>query len=124
MKFWEAMICYEHGKKVRCKDWPENRFCHKVKDNTSAADRMNLWFDKDKEWEIYEEPQKTYTFMEAVQLMKQGKKMGRKNLDGFLNMYDDEKIWFITTANEESYKIFLRGLKLQDVEATDWVVVE
>ena len=88
MKFWEAMKAFEEGKNVRCKDWLPGHFMCKNNHHTSIQDQQDFWFSKDKEWELYEESKKFYTFSQRerellhhfnVLKMKQLEKIANEN---------------------------------------------
>lgn len=78
MKFWEAMKALEEGEKVRCKGCYPTMYIHKDGDNTRDKDPCLYWTRYcHKEWEVFVGPEKSYTFMEAVKGLKEGRKYRR-----------------------------------------------
>ena len=71
---------------------------------------------------VPEEP-KTYTFMEAVKMAKEGKMMTRKEWPkGSFMVYEYEPFYrsvLISSDESRSFEITIR-----DAEATDWVIVD
>lgn len=121
MKFWEAMKALEEGKKVRCKRWLPGHLMCKKSDNTSANDRRDFWFCIDEEWELYEEPERSLSFMEMVAALKEGKRFIRKcwifpeswieaDTQGNVHFHDEKRLLFAWTT--------------RDIEATDWIEVK
>lgn len=108
----------EEGKKVRVVNWPSHEWIDQngLHDGCTLND-LNLQYIIFTQWEFYIEPVKTYTFMEAVQLMKEGKKMRRPdwidkayvhfNIHGYADKYIDPRNW-----------------NLEDFESIDWIIVE
>lgn len=127
MKFWEAIKALEDGNKIRCKDWPGGYYLYaqlNVYDERILVDEecraIFSAIHVDKEWEIYQDPVKTYSFMESMELLKEGKKVKRKEWhSGWLTIerscicHQDE---YMDPAPRHFY--------LKDIEASDWVVVE
>lgn len=112
------MKALEEGRSVRCKSWEPGCFVSLDQGEECKFCGLLLWKDLKNEWELYEEPQKTYTFMEVVQGLKEGKKFVRK-------------YWIIDNIN---YVMTIAGLVddnqrvcrlyLTDFEATDWIEVK
>lgn len=123
MKFSEAIKALEEGQKIRCVEWGKKDFWHKDILNTSSS--QNVWSDAAyrlllcmlSNWEIYQEREKTYTFMEVVSELKEGKRFRRKN---WINPQ------FFLVKEADGYVFCFSGrtwLQLQDFEATDWIEV-
>lgn len=108
MKFWEAMKALEEGKKVRCLRWS----CSGYIENTRMFNYSEY------EWELFCDPVKTYTFMEAIQLMKEGNKMRRPNYREDSSIFAN-KIGRIKWSNGDRFPI-----DIADIEANDWIAVE
>ena len=123
MKFSEAMAALEAGKKVRLPEWPESQYIHLqqhwIQDERLRDCDIDCSWIKDN-WELYEEPIKMYSFMEAVQLMKEGKKV--KRLHGSFGDFSIKRAPcdFIFYCKES----ISFPLRISDVEATDWIIVE
>jgi hypothetical protein len=123
MKFWEAMKALEEGKKVRCLKWIKNEFIFKDPKHGFISDNDDIWKGPSgywicEEWELYEEPVKTYTFTEAIQLMKQGKCIKRKDWIGFIREQGDSHLYW----NRLGVGRF--SPTIEEIEATDWIIVE
>src|ERR1700677_3507089 len=127
MKFWEAMKALDEGKKVHCPSWKgyvkwqmalnSLNIPHIIAQ--SGRDGIDfcvyLYQCLGADWEIYEEPVKNYSFPEAIELMKEGKKMTRPswmensyvhlNMHGYFDKYGYPINWSI-----------------KDIEATDWII--
>ena len=121
MKFSEAMKALEEGKKVRLPIWPKEDYL----DNSLMGgniEHMSIpWpYCLRYDWELYEEPIKMYSFMEAVHLMKEGKKV--KRLHGSFGDFSIKRAPcdFIFYCKES----ISFPLRISDVEATDWIIVE
>ncbi len=132
MKFWEAMKALQEGKKVRCKDWDNKSFYDYRPDYFLHSDMLfspgNLCshqFSDDEilycQWELYEEPRQSISFMEVVQGLKTGKRYKRP-------LWEDGKSFGPTCYCKNHVRINLYGgepwdLEIEDLEATDWVEV-
>ena len=68
-------------------------------------------------WELYEEPQKTYSFMEVVKQLKEGKKFERKK---WTNSYVRILHGNVLRIREDLGYC----LSLEDFEAADWIEVK
>lgn len=122
MKFWEAMKALEEGHKVHCKDWSFGSFIDRKGDDSRIENPYLEWVPCiDKEWELYDEPEKTYSFEGILHGLKEGKSFRRKCWIG------DEAIVYADRAGNIH---FLEDGKLpytwtiRDVEATDWIEVK
>jgi hypothetical protein len=114
MKFWEAMKALDEGKKVRLKKWILDIYLDKY-----AAYSFIFPYDCSDEWELYEEPVKTYSFSEIFPFLKEGKQCKRKNSPSCLFIRDGRLV------QEDDRVIFhCIYISLEDLEATDWIVVE
>lgn len=125
MKFSEAMRALEEGKKVRAKEDPPNHYIIKIlekillRSNGKSYDKSSsplgcLFLQ---EWEIYEEPERTLSFMEMVQGLKEGKSFHRLSASIAVGAY----------GNEDCLNKFFRSsdvMRLEDFEANDWVCVD
>ena len=148
MEIWEAIEALKEGKKIRVEEWPEDEYVY-LRDHKYLLDEDNDAYEFDYsdficKWELYEEPEetknyaffickwdlyeepevpKTYNFMEAVQLIKEGKKVKRRvwPKDKFL-VYEYEPYYrLVLICRDESLN---RGVEIEDIEATDWVIVD
>jgi hypothetical protein len=64
---------------------------------------------------------KPMTFMEAVEAMKQGKKVRRRGwFDSCSRILDEGDFWLVRKSGERS----VAPIDMVEVEATDWEVVE
>lgn len=129
MKFWEAMKALEEGKKVRCKTWSKggniyielpigspNKFLSESGRSAQLCISSDLHlFD---EWELYEEPVKTYSFIEILPFLKDGKKARRNCFRGDAHIYL-KKTGRISWSNGDNFPF-----SFQDFEVTDWILVE
>lgn len=119
MKFWEAMKAVQEGKTVRFTQWAQGLTLNR--DDWMVGQFDEREFDSD-DWEIYEEPKPTFSFMEVVKGLKQGKKFKRpqwgKGVSFGLISKDrpDVRVTFFGCGNSP--------LILDDFEATDWEEVE
>ncbi len=86
MKFWEAMKAVHEGKSIRRTDWRGSGrvyfnkdiylgLCHET--DESLGDYFMHSTDFISGWEIYEQPEKTFSFMDAMKLVEDGKKVKR-----------------------------------------------
>lgn len=113
MKFWEAMKYVEQGKTVTPSDceYPINKEI--LTQDALDTGWATYWDD---EWEIYEESEITYSWMEVVQGLKQGKKYRRKGWSSSI---------YITSKDEGVYVVNGSGYRwIADYEATDWIEVK
>lgn len=118
MRFHEAMKLLEEGKKVRCKEWVEEYFISSSEENLSEG--MDIFWFHEKEWELYEEPKKTYTFAEVVRGLKEGKKFTRKGWGDVFVKLENHMIFSYTGDACLGIRWFSF---IEDLEATDWVEV-
>lgn len=118
MKFWEAMKALEEGKKVRKKRWEKDAFLPTRRNLDGSEWIILATIGLNEDWELYEEPEQTYSFMEVVKGLKEGKEFRRKS-------------W---PNKEYSIKLFVPGimnsktasacyLYPEDFEASDWVEI-
>jgi hypothetical protein len=120
MKFWEAMKALEEGNKVRCLSWEKDNILPYEHEDDPNCITVHIDWERllKTDWEIYEAPAKTYTFMEAVKLMKEGKTMRRIIWNTY--EYIRFKGGMIMDEGETPDMRFID----EDFEATDWIVVE
>lgn len=111
MKFWEAMKALEEGKRIRPKGWDRELGLHIQKD-------FKHWIDT--EWELYEEPQQTFSFMEMIAKLKEGKRFRRKVWDA----EDSLELHSSGTVDFSSTLCYTWDPSLSDFEATDWIEVK
>jgi hypothetical protein len=127
MNVVEAIRELESGNRVRDVDWDEGHWirCEKLRFrkyaivNEYGSPHLELDLNCLTKWEIYQEPQKTYSFSEMIEGVRQGKTAKRK-------------IWETNTAPVRyKYGFCLTkdlidkvALRVFDIEATDWVFVE
>ena len=112
MKFWEALAEQtKKGGRIKRRDHcfsstNENGYC--FSSSPIFVDDINA-----DDWELYSEPVKTYTFIEAVQLMNQGKFIKRleKNIS-----FCAKAGWMITNEDE------MINISIESFLATDWIV--
>lgn len=125
MKFWEAMQELEAGKRVSAisSSWPEDSYLDK--------DGILAWFEKCPaahyyldEWELYEEPERTLSFMEVVHGLKEGKRFARASWGCF------DVIGYIIFENgsimaKKVWETKTNSIKwnpnIEDFEAIDWL---
>ena len=122
MKFWEAMKALEEGKKVVCKSWSYTPFVSENKwpsrFDSAIADAIKhgafLW-----EWELYEEPQQTYSFIEILPLLKEGKKFRKISWESkkYIRCYPENNI-----VRWDSGDALL--LEIHLITSTDWIEVK
>lgn len=114
MNFLRAMINLAEGEKVRLKGWGKSHYIHK--DMSFVIYPENF----EEEWEIYQEPQKQYSFMEILPFLKAGKKVKRKDWKCSIRLssYTSEIIRY----SNEPYEPWVA--EWRDFEATDWIVVD
>lgn len=119
MKFWEAMReMQENGKNVRCKRWDPQYEWH-LGDDINLPDGCD-WEDVLYEWEIYEEPEKTYSFEEVVKGLKDGKMFSRKMWGEHSQIRLHPENRHIEYRNSTDDILFF----IEDFEANDWVEVK
>lgn len=119
MKFWEAMKALEEGNKVRVKEWSPGAYWWFKSSSSLDATITDIFILSTKEWELYEEPQKTYSFSEVVKGLKLGKKFRRKSFP------DCPAIYLLKGEGD----IYISGecwgsSSIEDFEATDWIEVK
>lgn len=112
MKFWEAMKALEEGKKITCLEWAGTSGDYIDKERLLANDYayegpFSHW---QSEWELYEEPVQTFTFIQVIQGLKEGKGFKRKSWE-----HPDCVLY------NKNRNIFLI---LEDFEANDWIWVK
>lgn len=123
MKFWEAMReMQENNKAVRCKRWYPESHAYLTLSGVvlyQVMGRLDMFAME--EWEIYQEPEKTYSFMEIVPLLKEGKTFKRKKAHSDYNLYlklrglcQGRLFW---KCGREAL------MDISDIEADDWVEV-
>jgi hypothetical protein len=118
MKFWEAMKALEEGEEVRCVEWPKGDRCSYG--NLWSCMKNHAPESYGWKWELYEEPQRTLSFSEIVQGLKEGKRFRRKRTDGSHTI-------IVMSQNREDIAFAISGsqfLRMEDFEATDWVEVK
>lgn len=102
MKFSAAMKALEEGKKVRCHRWGRDGHIDKHSDVSIHC------YERDGEWELYEEPEKLLSFAEVVVGLKEGKKFRRKHWTAWVGLEHLDVLRF----------------SIEDFEATDWIEVK
>lgn len=122
MKFWEAMKALEEGKKVRCCNWLKHEFIFKELKYGFISYINDIWKGPSgywvcNEWEIYEEPIKTYSFMEILPFLKEGKKIKRNDWSHHWKIING----LICIFCEEEY--LPAHIYPKYLEATDWIIV-
>lgn len=118
MKFSAAIKALEEGKKIRCCLWEKGEFW------SSYSTFKEVWSDCEyrvkrmmkEEWELYEEPQKTYSFAEVVKGLREGKKFRRTKDHISMDARENGSVQYSGVG-------LARGFFLEDFEATDWVEV-
>ena len=111
MKFWEAMKALEEGKKCRACIWSEGEHVVSVSDivyELCDTEEYRLLDLVTCDWELYEEPVKTYTFQEIIPFLRDGKRVRR--LSGSSILVKGDNSGFCLT--------------FKDVESNDWIVLE
>lgn len=113
MKFWEAMKALEEGKKIRCKTWKKGAYeCIETSKLPRCISTLELHTEY--EWELYEEPEKTYTFQEVIKGLKEGRKYRRPHHKQSLILQPTSFVDFDTGSHEWLPTIM-------DLEANDWI---
>lgn len=124
MKFWEAMRVLDEGHKVRHYSWYKEEFIRLdmidgLLDEKDSLTCLHINNDSIKGlWLFYEEQPKTYTFMEAIQFMKQGKCIKRKDWSHFIDKRGDSQLYW------DRIGAGIYSPTISDIEATDWTIVE
>jgi hypothetical protein len=124
MRFSEAMKALEEGKKVRACSWPVAEWLSNA-DESDALPCLHLSSLWCCEWELYQEPEQTFSFAEVVKGLKEGKKFSRaawKDRDSHLEA--TECIYFPSKKKINNQHGKLCALWLEDYEATDWVEIK
>lgn len=121
MRFHEAMKALEEGKNVRSKDWHKNAYVGPSKFielpiNTFLIAESDIFESFKSEWELFEEPEQLLNFAQVVEGLKQGKHYKRKSWPDGSRMFENEGFFIKDGAGTVL-------IKLEDVEATDWVEV-
>lgn len=132
MRFWEAMKALEEGKKVWCPSvigmvkWHLSNDTKEmiiIAENGRAGIDFSYYLYQalNKEWELYEEPQKTYSFMQMLPFLKDGKRFKRKH-------WDKEGVFLGTCIYSPCTPVvFIDNtqcrLNIEDYEAQDWIEV-
>jgi hypothetical protein len=112
MKFWEAAKALQEGKKVRGVEWWG---CMLIKFLILTFCFPMQAFKV--EWELYEEPVKTYSFAEALVLMKEGIKLRRPHFREYSAVCIG-KWGRIRWCSGDNFPI-----SIQDIEADDWTII-
>lgn len=125
MKFWEAMRELEAGKSVRLKEWPSTAYWSFKQSGQLWMGIVDLFILASKEWELYEEPQRTLSFMEVVQGLKEGKRFKRPKWPNEMSFGTSR---YTIQSKDRPARINLYGgepwdLTVEDFEATDWIEV-
>lgn len=126
MKFYEALKALEDGAKIRSVNDPSGQYLIKILDAVLLRSEGKM-YDKSstalgnlilQEWEIYEEPETTYTFMEVVKELREGKK--------FIRTYwrPDRLNMVLTRTGLVNSFLHPQIMCVEDFEATDWVEVK
>ena len=114
------MAALEEGKKVRRKNWPSKEYIHNWKQEDGSEWMICASICLNSEWELYEEPEKTYSFMEVVKGLKDGKKFKRKTWGEWYIFYC---LTGATLYVQGKQKIDFSPYSIESFEATDWVEV-
>lgn len=123
MRFSEAMKALEEGKKVRIKHWQENcclcigsdgTIFDQAKDSTFCIEEWLLT-----EWELYEEPERTLSFTEMVQGLKEGKRFKRKDWGDWFLAYSQ-----CTYIEGKGIPPCFAPFTIENFEANDWIEVK
>lgn len=123
MRFSEAMKALEEGKRVRPKYWHKDCFLCRGSDGTIVDAAKSSMFCIEEwslmEWELYEEPEKTYTFMEVVQGLKEGKRFKRKDWGDWFLAYSQ-----CTYIEGKGIPPCFAPFTIENFEANDWIEVK
>ncbi len=123
MNFKEAIKAMLEGNKVRATEW-FSHFYMTLSDSGFINQCGNIEeiseYAMPKEWEIYKEHEKLYTFNEAYKLLKQGYKMTRKEIT-------NKPFYYYLTqgaSHPQLYNSYFEssGFSDKDIDATDWVI--
>lgn len=120
MKFWEAMKLFDEGKKVRCVDWPVGDFVGYGSLHLALMNHDRLSYAK--QWELYSEPVKTFTFSDVVKGLKDGKRFKRKGLSEACLVCVNGGLYWKTYSSPCSPLQFW-NTSIEDLEAKDWIEV-
>ena len=124
MKFWEALKELEDGKMIRRRHFTHMlpmKYIDLVKFLTKCIeDEVNSHLSA--EWDVFEEPSKTISFLEMKDGLKEGKKFRRKHAKGWWIGVDER-------FGRHGYIInqitgLVAGFNIDDIEATDWIEVK
>lgn len=136
MKFWEAMKAIQEGKTVRFTQWAQGLTLNR--DDWMVGQFDEREFDSD-DWEVYEEPKPTLSFMEVVKGLKEGKRFWRpsfgegdyigrlKASNPVLHKGDNIARWQecnLVVMNPGKNCSCTWNPTIEDFEATDWEEVE
>ena len=113
MKFWEAMKALEEGKRVRKKNWNKQSWIDRNSSHCGQTYEIPLPPSGD-EWELYEEPERTLSFLEVVAGLKEGKKFRRMSWHSEFIVKIEPMTGFI---------LFSQPIFPQDFLANDWIEV-
>lgn len=117
MEFWEAMKAFREGKYIRKKNWHKD-FYWSLKNISETyicfSDFVTLSSD---DWELYEEPDQTYSLAEVLKGLRQGKKFVRKGRGSDMALFIAGPEIFPRT------KYGVETLTMEDLEANDWIEV-
>jgi len=115
MKFWEALA--EQTKKGgRIKR--THHFFSSTDEKILSSSLVSVDDINADDWELYEESVKTYTFMEAVKLMKDGKRVKRAQWNDSIRKEDDLYFYWSRIGSGRFCPT------IGDAEANDWILVE
>lgn len=130
MKFWEALKHIQEGKKVRVKDWNDDWYVYKSPSGKCIIDEegkpVHLTYEDSLcvEWELYEEPEKTYTWMEVVEGLKEGKVFARKKFKSSTIRSFRTLSPFGRIIRPTNHRDHPPDILLEDYQATDWIEVK
>ncbi len=113
MEFWQAMKSLQEGKSVRCKDWFPNSHAYLTPLGVvlfGIEGRLDIYIHYD--WELYEQPIETYTFMEILPGLQEGKVYSRKG-----------RVWKVYKTNSGNHEVIIGVFRIEDFEACDWIEV-
>lgn len=115
MKFSEAIIALEQGKKIRESHWPAHNWISR--DASSSGNLSMLHPLMKDDWEVFEEPKKTLSFSEVLKGLKEGKMFKRKSwgpryLISRDRDYSGEDVLHVCAPAS--------NLSAQDIESNDW----
>jgi len=119
MKFWEAVKALQEGKKVRGVQWTVGLYINTISySDGDSVDFLSLREALGIEWELYEEAVKTYSFAEIVPFIKARKRV--KRLSSKQTVYFEDSVGKILVYPFGHAWV----CKIEDFEATDWIIVE